>query len=210
VGHPEICAAPDTMVVFGRPKGHRGSYRQWKEENLPPQVVFEILSPGNDSLEMDLKRGFYERYGVEEYYVYDPDKVSLTGWIRLGKRLEPIAQMRGWTSPLLNITFELDGPGKELRIYNPNGRPFATYNEICGQSNQIDQAEQRAEQAEQRAEQERQERQEAEQRAEQERQRAEQERQGRQQAEQSAEQERQRTEQLLARLKAKGINLDDL
>jgi Uma2 family endonuclease len=32
------------MVVFGRSKGDRGSYQQWKEDNIPPQVVFEILS----------------------------------------------------------------------------------------------------------------------------------------------------------------------
>ena len=37
------------MVVFGRPKGRRGSYRQWEEDNIPPQVVFEILSPGNNA-----------------------------------------------------------------------------------------------------------------------------------------------------------------
>ena len=28
--------APDVMVIFGRPKGKRGSYRQWREENIPP------------------------------------------------------------------------------------------------------------------------------------------------------------------------------
>ncbi|MGI0497245.1 Uma2 family endonuclease, partial [Limnospira platensis] len=39
--------APDAMVAIGRPKGHRGSYRQWEEDNIAPQVVFEILSPGN-------------------------------------------------------------------------------------------------------------------------------------------------------------------
>ncbi|NEP44014.1 MAG: Uma2 family endonuclease, partial [Okeania sp. SIO2H7] len=44
--------APDAMVVFGRPKGDRGSYQQWKEDNIAPQVVFEILSPGNYPLEM--------------------------------------------------------------------------------------------------------------------------------------------------------------
>ena len=37
--------APDVMVVWGRPKGFRSSYIQHKEENIPPQVVFEILSP---------------------------------------------------------------------------------------------------------------------------------------------------------------------
>lgn len=39
--------APDVMVAFGRPKGKRGSYRQWRAENIAPQVVFEILSPNN-------------------------------------------------------------------------------------------------------------------------------------------------------------------
>ena len=46
-GEPTIRAAPDSMVVFGRPKGDRGSYSQWEEGGIPPQVVFEILSPGN-------------------------------------------------------------------------------------------------------------------------------------------------------------------
>ena len=46
-GNNKIRQAPDAMVVFGRQKGDRGSYRQWKEDNIPPQVAFEILSPGN-------------------------------------------------------------------------------------------------------------------------------------------------------------------
>lgn len=45
-GHPEIRMAPDIYVAFGRPKGHRGSYRVWEEAGIFPQVVFEILSPG--------------------------------------------------------------------------------------------------------------------------------------------------------------------
>src|SRR5271157_2923519 len=44
---PEIRQAPDAMVVFGRPKRDRGSYMQWVEGGIAPQVVFEILSPGN-------------------------------------------------------------------------------------------------------------------------------------------------------------------
>jgi Uma2 family endonuclease len=65
--------APDTMVAFGRPKGDRGSYRQWEEGGIAPQVVFELLSPGNRAGKMIRKFRFYEQYGVEEYYIYDPD-----------------------------------------------------------------------------------------------------------------------------------------
>jgi Uma2 family endonuclease len=31
------------MAVFGEPKRDRGSYKQCKEENIAPQVVFEVL-----------------------------------------------------------------------------------------------------------------------------------------------------------------------
>ncbi len=79
--------APDTMVVFGRPKGDRGSYKQWEEDNIAPQVVFEILSPGNRLKAMAHKLKFYERYGVEEYYVFEPDYVDLIGWVRSGNKL---------------------------------------------------------------------------------------------------------------------------
>lgn len=72
---PVPSQAPDVMVAFGRPKGRRGSYRQWQEANIPPQVVFEILSPGNTPAEMTRKFALYQTYGVEEYYLYDPDRV---------------------------------------------------------------------------------------------------------------------------------------
>ena len=74
--------APDVLVAFGRPKGYRGSYKQWEEDGIAPQVVFEILSPSNSSVEMEGKRIFYERYGVEEYYVYDPDHHQFEAWVR--------------------------------------------------------------------------------------------------------------------------------
>ena len=61
--------APDALVAFGRPKGHRGSYKQWEEGGVALQVVFEVLAPGNTSKEMADKLAFYERYGVEEYYL---------------------------------------------------------------------------------------------------------------------------------------------
>jgi hypothetical protein len=37
-GHPEICTAADVMVVFGRPKGDRGSYLQWEEDGTDLSV----------------------------------------------------------------------------------------------------------------------------------------------------------------------------
>src|SRR5262245_23404055 len=81
-GHPEICQAPDALVAFGRPKGERGSYKQWEEGGIAPQVAFEVLSPNNRFQELYRKLKFYEEYGVQEYYVYDPDHIVLEGWQR--------------------------------------------------------------------------------------------------------------------------------
>ena len=37
-GDPKTRMAPDTMVAFGRPKGYRGSYKQWVEGGSRPIV----------------------------------------------------------------------------------------------------------------------------------------------------------------------------
>lgn len=142
-GHPEMCMAPDVMVAFGRPKGDRGSYLQWEEGGIAPQVVFEIRSPANTIAVMLRKFRFYERHGVEEYYLYDPDTGELSGWQRQGDILEEIEPMVGWISPRLGIRFELESGA--LQLY----RRFATYVELMEQR---EQERQRAEQEHQRAE----------------------------------------------------------
>jgi Uma2 family endonuclease len=127
-GHPEIRVAPDAMVAIGRPKGKRGSYRQWEEDNIAPQVVFEILSPGNRSKEMIRKLQFYERYGVDEYYIYDPDNNELTGLQRGEDGLQVIETIDDWTSPLLGIRLLLTP--ETLEIYYPDGQKFLTTVEL--------------------------------------------------------------------------------
>lgn len=117
-------AAPDVMVAFDRPKGDRGSYRQWEENDVAPQIVFEILSPGNSPNEMNKKFEFYERYGVEEYYVYDPDRIEFRGWLRFGNRLHPVINTQGWISPGLKIRFEIID--NDLTVFRPDGRKFLT------------------------------------------------------------------------------------
>jgi Uma2 family endonuclease len=143
-GKPNIVNAPDVLVVFGRPKQDRGSYLQWREDNIPPQVVFEILSPSNSRVEMDRKLLFYERHGVEEYYLYAPDKNELNGWLRIEGYLDVIESIAGWVSPRLGIRFDISG--EQLQIYRPDGERFLSYVEIA---QRVEEVQQRAEQAEQ-------------------------------------------------------------
>ncbi|MCV3215091.1 Uma2 family endonuclease [Plectonema radiosum NIES-515] len=201
-GDVKLRQAPDAMVVFGRPKGKRGSYKQWEEDNIPPQVVFEILSPGNKTKDMANKLLFYQRHGVEEYYIYDPQTNELTGLLRSQENLEVIEEINNWVSPRLEVRFELTR--NTLEIYRPDGQRFLTSVEL----NQIREQEyQRAEQEYQRAEQERQRAEQERQRAEQEYQRAEQECQEKEAAQLQLELERQRYQDLLAQLQERGIDL---
>jgi len=180
--------APDVMVAFGRPKGRRGSYKQWLEDNIAPQVAFEILSPSNKDSRgidaLDEKFTFYETYGIQEYYIYDPDELTLAGWQRQGDHLMPILSMSNWVSPLLGIRFDWEA-GQELGLFRPDGQQFLSpveLDQLLQQSKiQVWQEQQRVIQERQRADQER----------------------------QRADQERQRADRLAEQLRALGIAPDD-
>jgi Uma2 family endonuclease len=190
---PAPAQAPDVMVIWGRPKGKRRSYLQWKENNIGPQVVFEILSASHKTREgeanLEFKFLFYEAHGVGEYYIYDPDDFALRGWLRQAQKLVPIDPMDNWVSPRLGITFQ-GQPGEELVVYRPDGGKFLTSIEL----------QQQAEQARLRAQQERLRAQQEQSRAEQEQLRAEQAIQRAEQAAQALVQERERLKQMAAEL----------
>lgn len=127
-GQPECRLAPDVLLIFGRPKGDRPSYRQWEEGDVPVTVVFEVLSPSNDHTEMMDKLTFYEEHGVEEYYEYDPDKDRLHVYVRRGETLVRVRPGHNFVSPRLKVRFDLSGP--EMAVYRPDGQRFLTFEEL--------------------------------------------------------------------------------
>jgi len=80
-GDPSKSVAPDVFVSLGVPKGYRRTYLIW-EEGKPPDVVFEIASPGTWRADITSKRRLYERLGIDEYFLFDP----------LAEFLDPILQ----------------------------------------------------------------------------------------------------------------------
>lgn len=131
---PVPAQAPDVMVVMGRPSGDRGSYKQWEEENIAPQVVFEILSPSNTMKEMTTKQMFYEEHGVLEMFFYEPETQNFWGFFRQ----KPDESFRlvtplhlPWASPTLQIRFELFEDG--LAVFYPNGEPFKEPEDVLGE-----------------------------------------------------------------------------
>jgi Uma2 family endonuclease len=134
-GNNVIRTAPDIFVAFGRPKRDRSSYLQWLEDNVAPQVTIEVLSPSNRAGDLTNKFKFYEKYGVEEYYLWDPDNADLRGWRRDADDLLAIPEMHGWISPRLKVRFEL--ADRELQLFGPDGKKLATYVELAQRAERL-------------------------------------------------------------------------
>ncbi|MBX9584434.1 MAG: Uma2 family endonuclease [Gemmataceae bacterium] len=123
--------APDVYVAFGRPRGHRGSYKLWEEAGVFPQVIFEVLGPSNTADEMRAKQGWYFGHGAEEYYEFDPEAGTWLGVVvnpATGDP-EPVGKMDGFVSPRLGIRFGFRP--MELLVYYPTGEPFLTFQQLA-------------------------------------------------------------------------------
>jgi Uma2 family endonuclease len=151
---PVPAQAPDVMVVLGRTEGDRGSYKQWEEDNIAPQVVFEILSPSNSAREMLNKQLFYREHGVLEMFFYDPEFYDFWGMVRpdLDHDFAPITALNfPWISPTLGVRFEMFDDG--LAVFHPNGEPFkdpdAIFDERDRAQQERDQIQQERDQAQQ-------------------------------------------------------------
>lgn len=116
-----------------------------------------MLPPGNRFGEMSRKFDFYRRYGVEEYYIFNPDpaRLELSGFLRREGDLVEVEAMNGHVSPRLGVRFELGS--EDLGIIRPDGRPFMTFLEVQQREQQererADRERDRAEQERHRAEQ---------------------------------------------------------
>jgi hypothetical protein len=80
------------------------------------------------------KLAYYDTYGVEEYYVYDPSANTLEIRLRQDGRLRRMSHLNGWISPRLGIRFALSG--ETLEIFDPQGQPFLTSVELAARLRQ--------------------------------------------------------------------------
>jgi Uma2 family endonuclease len=204
--------APDVYVAFGRPRGHRGSYKLWDEDGVFPQVVFEVLGPSNTPKEMAEKRQFYFGHGAEEYYEFDPEAGTWTGFAADPSTgaPEPVPNMDGHVSPRLGMRFAFRP--MELLVFRPDGSRFLSFQELNDRAEderrRAETAEQRAEAERRRAEDERRRAETAEQRAEDERRRAETSRQELDVERRRAERQQAEADRLRTLLRAAGLDPD--
>jgi len=162
----------------------------WEEGGRYPDVIVELMSPSTAAVDVGAKKGIYEQiFRTSNYFVYDPfDANSLRGWELNRRGYEELeASDRGWlwceTLGLWLGIWEgtiLRETAQWLRFYDREGKLVPLPEEREHQ--RAEQAIQQAEQATQRAE----------------------------QAEAALEQERRKQQALLEKLKAMGIEPDDL
>jgi Uma2 family endonuclease len=120
---------PDVMIVRGRPPGPRKSYKAWREDGVPPQVIVEVWS--DDDTDADYRRRLdrARRYGVEEVVIIDPFAV---GGVRIehlradGDRFRSVATSTSAEDPVVveSLGIRLAG-GDELRVFD-NSHPWPT------------------------------------------------------------------------------------
>ena len=61
-----------------------------KTIDAAPDLVVEILSPGTRRRDLDTKRALYARFGVQEYWIVDPDARTVTVLALAGDKFEPV------------------------------------------------------------------------------------------------------------------------
>lgn len=71
-----------------------------------PDLIIEILSPGNEKHDLVRKKALYERFGVKEYWIVNPDNKLAMGFALKDKTYQSIAEDVGLIkSPLLQASF---------------------------------------------------------------------------------------------------------
>ena len=125
-GNPKKWYAPDLLIAFNVSNRERSSYQVWKEKVFP-QVIFEVASASTWKEDVGEKYEIYERFGVEEYYILDPElarlPAPLMAFRRQGERLLAAAVNDDRIfSPRLNL--EIVRTANNFRLFNPQTNEF--------------------------------------------------------------------------------------
>lgn len=136
---------PDIFVIKSKGKLEFDSYHVGVD-GPAPQVIVEILSTKTRTTDLYKKPSIYERWGVQEYFVYDYRKRQrktqeprLWGWRLVQGRFQPLeagVDGRMWSEQLASW---LVPDGEYLRLYDKEGNLRLTGEEaarLFGQTQQ--------------------------------------------------------------------------
>ncbi len=69
--------------------------------NGAPDMIIEVLSPATSLLDFEEKKLIYERFGVQEYFIVDPNSKSVYAWFFNGKKYEEQETLEGKIKSLM-------------------------------------------------------------------------------------------------------------
>ena len=154
-GDPTAVVAPDVMVLPGIGDRGRQSLRSWEHGGAVPALVIEASS--KTTLKEDLGKKFkqYERLGVHEYFLFDPEGLSLVPVLQ-GFRLVGGRYERLWSDDRRldsDLGLSLQPEGEMLRLIDRGtGRHIPTRREQASvAARQAESAERQAEDARRQA-----------------------------------------------------------
>ena len=125
-GNPNRRFAPDLMICFGVENKKRRTYKLWEEKQVP-QVIIEVVSKETWQKDVTTKRRLYERLGVAEYYIIDPEYKYLPSplfayRLEFGELVRQSINDNRIFSDLLGL--ELVDTDADFRFFNPETQEF--------------------------------------------------------------------------------------
>jgi Uma2 family endonuclease len=83
---------PDIVVILNSNKGDLNPNGYF---HGVPEIIVEILSPGNKEYDLVKKKALYERFGVNEYWIVDPQTKIVLGYSLQNSRYIKISEEQG-------------------------------------------------------------------------------------------------------------------
>ena len=74
-GNPAASISPDVYVVLDHDLGDRRVYKFW-EEGKSLDFALDVISPSSEIGDSEDMRALYERLGIEEYFLFQPDPLK--------------------------------------------------------------------------------------------------------------------------------------
>lgn len=177
----EDMRGPDFFVVLDADKRDRRSWVVWQEDGKYPNVIVELLSDSTATVDRGLKKQIYQNtFRTPDYFWFHPDTLEFQGFHLMDGVYQPLEPTEAGWLWSQQLQLYLGIQAGTLRFFTPDGERVLLPEEAASQ--QLVEANQQLEQANQQLE----------------------------QANQQLEQERRRAEQLAERLRAAGINPDDV
>ncbi len=90
-------------------------------------LAIEVWSPSEHARDKQQRRDFYDRYGVDEFWEYDPQRLSLRVWQRQAARLVETLDIESWYSPVCGCRPTIQN--RELVVFDRSGTPWPTSRE---------------------------------------------------------------------------------